>query len=109
MSENSTVLATGTRLRSQVCDAQIIVVRPPAQPVTLTCGGAPMIEIGAPVTEGLSLDPDLSGGAQLGKRYTLAVDDGSLEVLVTKPGKGTLAEGSTPLVLKSAKPLPASD
>ncbi|MGF7236928.1 MAG: hypothetical protein ACQSGP_18500 [Frankia sp.] len=101
--------ATGTRLRSQVCDTQIIVVRPPAKPVALTCGGAPMIEIGAPVADGLALDPELSAGSLLGKRYTLPEEDGTLEVLVTKPGKGTLADGTTPLVLKSAKPLPASD
>jgi hypothetical protein len=30
-------------------------------------------------------------------------------VLVTKPGQGTLALGGEPLVLKEAKPLPASD
>jgi hypothetical protein len=30
-------------------------------------------------------------------------------LLCTKPGEGTLALGSEPLVLKEAKPLPASD
>jgi hypothetical protein len=30
-------------------------------------------------------------------------------VLVTKAGKGTLSVGETPLVIKEAKPLPASD
>ena len=43
----------------------------------------------------------------MGKRYT--EDTGALEVLVTKPGAGTLAIGTTPLVLKDSKPLPASD
>ena len=42
----------------------------------------------------------------MGKRY---VDDGGAEVLVTKAGAGTLSVGSTPLSLKEAKPLPASD
>ena len=42
----------------------------------------------------------------MGKRY---VDDAGAEVLVTKAGKGTLSVGSTPLAIKEAKPLPASD
>ena len=42
----------------------------------------------------------------MGKRYVDA--DGS-EILVTKAGKGTLSIGSTPLQVKEAKPLPASD
>ncbi len=42
----------------------------------------------------------------MGKRY---VDENGAEVLVTKAGKGTLSVGSTPLTIKEAKPLPASD
>jgi hypothetical protein len=42
----------------------------------------------------------------MGKRY---VDATGAEVLVTKAGVGTLTLASTPLVLKDAKPLPASD
>jgi len=42
----------------------------------------------------------------MGKRY---VDEGGAEVLVTKAGVGTLSIGGTPLSLKEAKPLPASD
>jgi hypothetical protein len=46
-------------------------------------------------------------GAPLGKRYA---DEGlGLELLVTKPGKGTVAIGGAPLPLEGAKPLPASD
>jgi hypothetical protein len=44
----------------------------------------------------------------VGKRYT-ACRDNTFEVLVTKPGQGTLADGAEPLVLKAAKALPASD
>jgi len=36
-------------------------------------------------------------------------DDGAYELLCVKPGKGTLALDGAPLVLKEAKPLPASD
>jgi hypothetical protein len=48
-----------------------------------------------------------AGGIELGKRYT----DGEarFEVLVTKPGTNSLAANGVPLVLKEAKPLPASD
>ncbi len=43
----------------------------------------------------------------MGKRY---VDEaGTIELLCVKPGKGTLALDGAALVLKEAKPLPASD
>ena len=52
--------------------------------------------------------PDGEGdGTQLGKRYVN--EEGSLELLCTKPGKGSLACGGTLLTIKGAKPLPASD
>ncbi len=102
------MVKTGSRLRSQVCDTQVIVVRTGDSLDDLRCGGAPMVALdanaetgGAPVP-----DPELCGGTVMGKRY---VDDAAAEVLVTKAGAGTLSVGSTPLVLKEAKPLPASD
>ena len=98
-------LKPGTRLRSQVCSTEVIVVRPPSSPMELMCGGHPMIPAGKEPEPGLTKsegEPSL-----LGKRYTNA--DESLEVLVTKAGEGTLADGATPLVLKAAKPLPSSD
>lgn len=98
-------LKPGLRLRSQVCATELIVVRP--ADVELTCGGAPVIGHGEEPGAGLSLDPALSGGTQLGKRYT--DDSGALEILVTKRGEGTLADGDRPLPLKEAKPLPSSD
>jgi hypothetical protein len=42
----------------------------------------------------------------MGKRY---VNESGAGVLVTKAGVGTLSIGSTPLQLKQAAPLPASD
>ncbi|WP_436776256.1 hypothetical protein [Yinghuangia sp. YIM S09857] len=101
-------IRTGARLRSQVCTTEVIVVRPPAGGVDLTCGGRPMLAIDAEVPEGLAPEKELADGALLGKRYTLAADE-TFEVLVTKAGAGTLADGSEPLVLKEAKALPASD
>ncbi|MCF2525982.1 hypothetical protein [Yinghuangia soli] len=101
-------IRTGARLRSQVCTAEVIVVRPPAAAVDLTCGGLPMLGIDAEPPGGLAPEPDLAGGALLGKRYTLAADE-TFEILVTKAGTGTLADGREPLVVKEAKALPASD
>lgn len=96
----------GTRLKSQVCDTQVIVVRSGSAIDDLRAGGSPMVPIDAEVTAGRQLDPALSGGSIMGKRY---IDDAGTELLVTKPGKGTLSIGSTPLEIKDAKPLPASD
>jgi hypothetical protein len=100
------MVKSGTRLRSRVCSTEVIVVRPGPDDVRLTCGGHALVELGQ---EPIGLRPvdGLADGNQLGKRYTDGT--GTLEVLVTKPGTGTLGNGSTPLAVKSAKPLPASD
>lgn len=100
------MVKNGSRLKSQVCDSQVIVVRTADTLSDLRCGGWPMIAVGDEATPDLDLDPDLSGGNEMGKRY---VDGTGAEVLVTKAGKGTLSVGATPLDLKEAKPLPASD
>jgi hypothetical protein len=100
-------LKTGGRYRSQVCDTEFIVVRPLPGDVDFTCGGHPAIDIKATPDAGCSLEQGADGGSALGKRYTDA--SGKLEVLITKAGKGTLALEGQPLVLKEAKPLPASD
>jgi hypothetical protein len=96
----------GTRLQSQVCDTQVIVVRSADSLDDLRAGGAPMVPIGDQVSSELTLDDTLADGNLMGKRY---VDENGAEVLVTKAGKGTLSVGSTPLAIKEAKPLPASD
>ena len=100
------MIKNGSRLQSQVCDTQVIVVRSADSLDDLRAGGAPMVPVGSEPTAGLSLDPALSEGNLMGKRY---VDDAGAEVLVTKAGKGTLSVGATPLAIKEAKPLPASD
>ena len=100
-------MKTGARLRSQVDGTELVVVRPLPGDVELTCGGHPMVDVKAEPTPGLTAKEGATSGTQLGKRYTLA--DSDLEVLVTKPGGGTLAVGDQPLVLKEARPLPASD
>lgn len=99
----------GLRLRSQVCTTEVVVVRPPEHDIDLTCGGEPMVEVGTEVAEGKTPAPGLDTGSLLGKRYTTDDPAGTLELLVSKKGDGTLAIGTVPLVLKEAKPLPASD
>jgi hypothetical protein len=98
------MIKNGTRLQSQVCDTQVIVVKSADSLDDLRCGGAPLVELGADRSG--ELDPAFAGGTAMGKRY---VDDHGAEVLVTKAGAGTLSIGATALVRKEAKPLPASD
>ncbi len=100
------MIKNGTRLQSQVCDTQVIVVRSADSLDDLRAGGAPMIPIGDEKSSDATLDPALSDGNLMGKRY---VDEAGAEVLVTKAGAGTLSVGTTPLTVKEAKPLPASD
>jgi hypothetical protein len=98
------MIKNGSRLASQVCDTQVIVVRSSDSLDDLRCGGAPMVALD--VERSGELDPAFADGNVMGKRY---VDETGAEVLVTKAGAGTLAVGQTALSLKEAKPLPASD
>jgi hypothetical protein len=100
------MIKTGTRLKSQVCDTEVIVIKIGDGLDDLRAGGVPMREIGADAASDAVLDQNFSGGNVMGKRY---VDESGAEVLVTKAGAGTLAIGDTPLSIKEAKPLPASD
>jgi len=100
------MIKNGTRLQSQVCDTQVIVVRSADSLDDLRAGGVPMVPLDADKAADAALDPDFSGGNVMGKRY---VDENGAEVLVTKAGAGTLSIGTTALNLKEAKPLPASD
>lgn len=99
------MVKNGTRLQSQVDDTQVIVVKAADGLDDLRCGGAPMVALDAE-RSGADIDPKFADGSVMGKRY---VDEAGAEVLVTKAGKGTLSVGDTPLSLKEAKPLPASD
>jgi hypothetical protein len=100
------MIKNGTRLQSQVCDTQVIVVRSADSLDDLRAGGVPMVPLDAEKTGDAALDPAFSDGNVMGKRY---VDETGAEVLVTKAGAGTLSVGATALNLKEAKPLPASD
>jgi hypothetical protein len=100
------MIKTGTRLQSQVCDTQVIVVKAADSLDDLRCGGHPMVPLGAERLNAAQPNPAHADGSSMGKRY---VDAGGAEVLVTKAGAGSLSVGATALTLKEAKPLPASD
>jgi hypothetical protein len=70
-------------LPSQVCDTQVIVVRTEGLD-DLRCGGVAMVPLGSEKTTDVTLDPAFSDGT-------------------------TLSIGTTPLHVKEAEPLPASD
>jgi len=100
-------LRPGQKLHSAVCDAQVVVVRAPSDPVELGCGGAPLLDDGQQPESAATLDASLGDGPLLGKRY--ADDDLGLELLCTRAGTGALTVDGRPLLVKGAKPLPSSD
>ena len=99
-------LKAGSRLKSAVCDTQVMVIAAPDGDVDLTCGGAALIDVTADAPGG-EIAADHKDGTQIGKRYVN--DAGDLELLCTKPGEGSLAVGGAALALKEAKALPSSD
>ncbi len=99
-------LKSGVRLKSTVCDGEVMVITAPEGITTLTCGGAAMADAANDVNKG-EIDSDHADGVLIGKRYTN--EKGDLELLCIKPGEGSLAAEGKPLVMKSAKKLPKSD
>lgn len=93
-------LSAGARLKTTTSALEVVVVSVPTGDADLQAAG-----------ESMSMDavPGPAGEAvyAIGKRY---VEDASgIEVLVVKPGPGPLTIGGNDLVIKEAKPLPASD
>jgi hypothetical protein len=99
-------LKAGTRLRSATDACEVVVVRAPAEPVDLRCGGHAFLAVDAEVVT-QNTETGFDQGTQLGKRYS--DDELGLEVLCTKAGEGSISVGETLLDVKGAKPLPASD
>ncbi|MDB5869871.1 MAG: hypothetical protein JWP96_2203 [Polaromonas sp.] len=100
-------LTVGNKLKSAVCGMEAIVIRPPAAPGRLACGGAAMAVGAEPAPALAALAQAQPGCGLIGKRY---VDEVSgLELLCTKGGKGALSFDGRALELKAAKPLPSSD
>ncbi|NCU12348.1 MAG: hypothetical protein GXC70_09390 [Sphingomonadaceae bacterium] len=92
----------GSRIKSAACASEAVVIKYTGG--TIECGGLPMADDaagdGTPVA-------GFDGGTVMGKRYVDA--DGTVELLCVKPGKGSFALNGVALLLKEAKPLPASD
>lgn len=100
-------LKPGSRWKSTVCDAQLVVVRPPNADGELQCGGTAVVPIDESVAASGTINPNFAEGVIIGKRY---LDEASgLEVLGAKAGAGSLAFNGVPMSIKGAKPLPASD
>jgi hypothetical protein len=100
-------LKPGSRWKSAVCSAEMVVVRPPTTAGILQCGGADVLPQADPTPPTGHVDPAHAQGVLIGKRYTDT--DCGIEVLGAKPGAGSLSFDGRPLTLKEAKPLPASD
>lgn len=100
-------LKPGSRWKSAVCDTEIVVVRSPKAPVSLECGGHPMIPNGSDKPAGLALSETHAAGSQMGKRYS--EDQSGMEVLCVKAGAGSLSADGNAINAKDAKKLPASD
>ena len=98
-------LKAGSRVKSAVCATEAMVIAASGEG-ELTCGGVVMVgatdeQPGGDIAEGHS------DGTLLGKRYVN--EAGTIELLCTKPGDGSLALDSEILILKEAKALPSSD
>jgi len=102
-----TTLKAGSRLKSAVCDTEVMVVRATADEVSLECGGAPMLALASEKPVAVAVHEAFAQGTLVGKRYTDG--DERFEFLCTKGGKGCLAIDGAVLVVKQAKALPSSD
>lgn len=96
----------GSRWKSAVCAAEMVVVRPPNAAGELQCGGVAVVAL-TDETSGGAVHPDHANGVLIGKRYIDATS--GIEVLGAKAGQGSLAFDGRAMTLKEAKPLPASD
>ena len=93
-------LTAGARLKTTTSALEVVVVAPPTGDADLLAAGEPMTPDSVPGPAGDAV-------YAIGKRYV--EDQSGIEVLVVKAGPGPLAIGGNELVIKTAKPLPASD
>lgn len=97
-------LKAGQRLKSAVCDAEVMVIKA-TEGDDLTCGGHPM-SADAPESKAAAND-DQMHGCLIGKRYVNEAE--SIEVLCVKSGDGSLYYNGQELMTKDTKKLPSSD
>jgi hypothetical protein len=100
------VLKPGTRLKSAVCETQVMVIKTSGGEHDVRCGGAEMLDMTGPDGSG-EVDPAFAEGSMMGKRYVN--EDETIEFLCTKGGKGSLSLDGAPILAKQAKALPTSD
>tara|TARA_X000001036_G_C20686262_1_gene807721 strand:- start:3823 stop:4131 length:309 start_codon:yes stop_codon:yes gene_type:complete len=100
-------IKAGSRLKSAVCNTEVIAVKAPGTDMDIRCGGVPMIDPSETAVAGQTPDAAAADGTQMGKRYV--DEDETVELLCTKPGDGSLGIGNALLAIKESKPLPASD
>ncbi len=83
-----TGIKPGTRLRSVVCDVEVIVIKAASPELDLRCGGRPMLLVSEERPADETVAPGFDKGTSIGKRY---VDEsGDLELLCTKGGSSSL-------------------
>ena len=99
-------LKPGQRLKSAVCDAEVMVIKADGDS-SIACGGVPMLAAGDAPAAGVAADPEQMKGCQVGKRYVNA--DQNLELLCVKAGAVSLAYDGAELLVKGSKNLPSSD
>lgn len=96
-------LRPGQSLFSTVDSTAVVVIKAPPAPVTVSISGTEVTD-----TKPAEAPSGAEGrGTLLGKRYV--DDEVGIELLVSKPGTGTLEVDGTELAIKESKPLPASD
>ena len=93
-------LTAGARLKTATSALEVVVVSAPTTDDDLLAAGEPMSTEATPGPAG-------EATYAIGKRYV--EESSGIEVLVVKPGRGPLSIGGNELVMKEAKPLPASD
>jgi hypothetical protein len=97
-------MKAGTKLKSAVCDTEVMVIKGSGA-LSIECGGVAMAEE-RPATRA-PLNAAFAEGTKIGKRYVDAAN--TVELLCVKAGQGSLALAGAKLTLKDAKPLPSSD
>jgi len=98
-------MKAGTKLESTTCDTQVMIIKNTLGDVSIECGGQKMSA--PPVAEKSSPESPYDEGSLMGKRYV--DNDGAIELLCVKAGKGSLSLNGSALTIKDAKPLPSSD
>ena len=97
-------LRAGQSLFSTIDPTTVVVIKAPAEQVTVSVNG---VEVTASKPGSAPSAAPPGSGTLIGKRY--ADDAIGIELLVSKPGSGTLEVNGTPLTVKESKPLPSSD